>query len=62
MKDEKNLFLKKIKIKNKKNKNEIDDKNYNSLLSERNSHYKNELFAILLKSKNRDVEGGNECG
>ena len=52
IKDEKNLFLKKIKIKNTKNKNEIDEKNYNSLLSERNSHYKNELFAILLKSKN----------
>ena len=50
--DGKKLILRKIKIKNLKNKNELDERNYNSFSNEKHGQYKNELFAIMMKSKN----------
>ena len=50
--DGKKLILRKIKIKNLKNKNELDERTYNSFSNEKHGQYKNELFAIMMKSKN----------
>ena len=50
--DRKKLILRKIKIKNLKNKNELDERTYNSFSNEKHGQYKNELFAIMMKSKN----------